>query len=362
MEEALVNAVYHRSYDGEPEPIKVYLYPNRMMIASYPGPVPGVEHRHLAPAASLPMVPLRNRRVGEFLKELGLAEGRGTGIPKVFRSMKQNGSPAPVFDFDEERTYFQVTLPAHPEYVAINALRDAAHLRAIGDEMEALRRLLKAHGEFPGSETLVIELIRESARLVDIEKAREVFDGFMEDSAHARSELVITTMAGVFLDARREKDAGRTLDRLPTFLMSANAAFDAAIAERRLDRQKNAHRYFEQAGNGVYGDVRALHKFAQTKMKLAKDLYFSYARKNSQAPFQWNANKRLLREAREMLERVLQMDAQITRHAWAWHDMGRILTWIRAPRTDIERAFQKASELLPDEPRFREALARTQRK
>src|ERR1019366_8849327 len=43
MEEALANAVYHRSYEGVPEPIKVYLYPDRMEIISYPGPVPGVE-------------------------------------------------------------------------------------------------------------------------------------------------------------------------------------------------------------------------------------------------------------------------------------------------------------------------------
>jgi ATP-dependent DNA helicase RecG len=37
----------------------------------------------------------RNRRVGEFLKELDLTEGRGTGIPKIFRSVQENGSPLP---------------------------------------------------------------------------------------------------------------------------------------------------------------------------------------------------------------------------------------------------------------------------
>ena len=39
MEEAVVNAVYHRSYDNTVEPTKVYLYPDRMEIISYPGPV-----------------------------------------------------------------------------------------------------------------------------------------------------------------------------------------------------------------------------------------------------------------------------------------------------------------------------------
>ncbi|MYF93044.1 MAG: transcriptional regulator, partial [Gemmatimonadetes bacterium] len=33
----------------------------------------------------------RNRRIGEFLKELDLAEARSTGVPKVCRAMRRNG-------------------------------------------------------------------------------------------------------------------------------------------------------------------------------------------------------------------------------------------------------------------------------
>ena len=39
----------------------------------------------------------RNRRIGEFLKELSLTDGRGTGITKVLKAMRLNGSPPPVF-------------------------------------------------------------------------------------------------------------------------------------------------------------------------------------------------------------------------------------------------------------------------
>jgi ATP-dependent DNA helicase RecG len=46
MEEALVNTIYHQSYEIY-EPVKVYLYPDRMEIISYPGPVPGIKMRHL---------------------------------------------------------------------------------------------------------------------------------------------------------------------------------------------------------------------------------------------------------------------------------------------------------------------------
>jgi ATP-dependent DNA helicase RecG len=121
LEEALVNAFYHRSYEAPPEPVKVYVYPDRMEVISYPGPVPGIQLEHFEAESSIPPAPARNRRIGDFLKELRLAERRGTGIPKIRREMRQNGSPDPRFDFDDERTYFRVTLPVHPRYPALKA-------------------------------------------------------------------------------------------------------------------------------------------------------------------------------------------------------------------------------------------------
>ncbi len=116
VEEALVNAVYHRGYDGPPEPIKVYVYPRRIEITSYPGPVAGVQREQLRPGLPGPTAPARNRRIGEFLKEIKLAEARNTGIPKIQRKLRENGSPEATFDFDEERTYYRTTLFMHPRY------------------------------------------------------------------------------------------------------------------------------------------------------------------------------------------------------------------------------------------------------
>ena len=47
----------------------------------------------------------RNRRIGDFLKELHLVEGRNTGIPTALRAIKNNGSPLPTFLTDEDRTF-----------------------------------------------------------------------------------------------------------------------------------------------------------------------------------------------------------------------------------------------------------------
>jgi len=116
IEEALINAIYHKSYEVN-EPVKVYIYPGRMEIISYPGPVPGIMGKHFRPPFSIPPVQNRNRRIGEFLKDLKMAEGRGTGIPKILRSMSQNASPKPVFDFDDGRTYFRVILYKHLDWI-----------------------------------------------------------------------------------------------------------------------------------------------------------------------------------------------------------------------------------------------------
>ena len=37
----------------------------------------------------------RNRRIGSFIKELGLTEGKGTGIPIIYNALKDNGLPNP---------------------------------------------------------------------------------------------------------------------------------------------------------------------------------------------------------------------------------------------------------------------------
>lgn len=57
----------------------------------------------------------RNRRIGDFLKELHLTEGRCTGVPKIRKAMEENGSPMPIFKTDENLSFFLVTLPIHPE-------------------------------------------------------------------------------------------------------------------------------------------------------------------------------------------------------------------------------------------------------
>ena len=111
IEEALVNAIYHRSYE-EREPVEVRITREELLVLSYPGADRSIRMDDFKKGQAVSRR-YRNRRIGEFLKELDLAEARSTGVPKIFRAMRQNGSPEPIFESDENRTWFRVRLPVH---------------------------------------------------------------------------------------------------------------------------------------------------------------------------------------------------------------------------------------------------------
>jgi ATP-dependent DNA helicase RecG len=113
IEEALVNAAHHRCYDIR-EPIEVQILPDEVIITSQPGPDRSISMSDLKKDHFVSRR-YRNRRIGEFLKELDLVEGRGTGIPKIMRAIRKNKSPRPIFETDEDRTYFAVKFPIHPK-------------------------------------------------------------------------------------------------------------------------------------------------------------------------------------------------------------------------------------------------------
>jgi len=71
----------------------------------------------------------RNSRLGDFLKELNLTEGRGTGLPKIRRFMARNGSPKPVLETDGNNVYFLAMLPIHKKFVVdVNEVRPELRL------------------------------------------------------------------------------------------------------------------------------------------------------------------------------------------------------------------------------------------
>ena len=115
LEEALCNAVYHRGYDQD-SAIEVRIYPSKIDMISFPGPLPPLD-REMLKNNRFDVRKYRNRRIGEFLKDLHLTEGRATGIPTILKALKKNGSPAPVFETNEARSYFKCTFKIRPEFL-----------------------------------------------------------------------------------------------------------------------------------------------------------------------------------------------------------------------------------------------------
>jgi ATP-dependent DNA helicase RecG len=66
----------------------------------------------------------RNRRIGEFLKEIDLAEKKSTGITKILNALKNNGSPPPEFKTDEDRNYLIVTVYKHEAFESHETVND----------------------------------------------------------------------------------------------------------------------------------------------------------------------------------------------------------------------------------------------
>lgn len=338
MEEALVNAVYHRSYENVPEPVKIYLYPDRMEIISYPGPVPGIELKHLQPGGTVPPVPNRNRRIGEFLKDLRLAEGRGTGIPKIRRKMNENGSPEPVFEFDETRSYFRVTLPAHPQYVIIQALRESAHLWATGNRQRAIQNLEAAVQRVPRSGAMIAQLIEYHADLGELNKARELFKQIEGNLEINDGHLAYISWAKVLLDQDLLDEAREVLKHAPSPIES-DATVELALLHKRSNRYQQAHRLFANNFDVIKDNPKAVHEYAQTKMRIAQES-------------QGETRARLNREAGELLRRAIQLSDDSARSAWCWSHLAQVLTRLNAPPAEIEKAYQRAIQLLPNEPRF----------
>lgn len=119
FEEAVVNALYHRDY-REREPVEITIEPTHVDILSYAGPDRSISAEAIKAARKLKARRYRNRRLGDFLKELGLTEGRATGIPTIQKHLKLNGNRPAVIETDDNRTYFLLTIPCREDMIGLN--------------------------------------------------------------------------------------------------------------------------------------------------------------------------------------------------------------------------------------------------
>lgn len=95
LKEAVVNAVLHKNYK-EDVPVEIRIYLDQIQIINFPGPEYYIDMEKFA-AGKVRARRYRNPKIGEFFKEIDLSEKKSTGISKILRALKRNGSPLPDF-------------------------------------------------------------------------------------------------------------------------------------------------------------------------------------------------------------------------------------------------------------------------
>ncbi len=136
LEEFISNAVYHKSYQIY-EPITIRIEKEKIEITSIPGPDRSISDVDIA-NYHMRTRRYRNRRIGDFLKELHLVEGRNTGIPTAIKGIKDNGSPMPLLLTDDERTFFSVIMPIHESFKQVDSITIQKKRRRTKKEIKQL--------------------------------------------------------------------------------------------------------------------------------------------------------------------------------------------------------------------------------
>ena len=84
-----------------------------MTILNCPGPDRSISKEDIEKGDMLKSRRYRNRRLGDFLKELDLTEGRSTSVPTIQTKLAENGSPRAIFETTNDRLTFLITIPIH---------------------------------------------------------------------------------------------------------------------------------------------------------------------------------------------------------------------------------------------------------
>ena len=369
LREAIVNSVYHRGYEPEySSSTKVYMRPHCLEIISYPGPHPSLKQEEFTKGSVIPPVQARNRRIGEFLRELNLAEARGTGVETIFRTMEKNNNPTPKFQFD--LSYFRVTLPAHPKFQAAMLLKDVEEKEASGNRLEASEILQKAFDEDPNiiSQHLMQKLINlldsncDHPNLKKYEKYIEAatkercilltkLRKWLTNKEHARGNIT----SGVSLVKKLVKvDAdAEDLSGVTDFVFELYT--ERTVEQRKLILKSNqaAHQLLEAYGPSLLSQhgILAFH-FACIKYQIYKIMTY---KKNKRSIVRGNASLvKYLSDARDLLQNAVTMSSGHENpklFAEQQRQLGYVLIHLhfvgKARKTDSEECFSKAREADP---------------
>ena len=116
IKELLANAVLRRDYRTS-EPVMTLKTPGYLEIRSFPGLGRSIADAMVEGLDMRSAGEYRSGRIGDFLKELRLTEGRNTGIPTAVEALRANGSSDPLFMMGPERRPLTVRILVHEAFL-----------------------------------------------------------------------------------------------------------------------------------------------------------------------------------------------------------------------------------------------------
>lgn len=183
IEEAVVNSVYHRDF-LQHEPIEITIEPSGISILNCPGPDRSISKEDIAKGDMLKSRRYRNRRLGDFLKELDLTEGHSTGVPTIQAKLAENGSPRAIFETTDDRLTFLVTIPIHEgcsdssetksESSGTKLKSSGTQLKSSGTKPESSETNGKSSGTRQKTSDKIIEMIKKDPQITAPQIAMEL--------------------------------------------------------------------------------------------------------------------------------------------------------------------------------------------
>ena len=173
IEEAVVNSCYHRDF-SQHEPIEITIEPDRISILNCPGPDRSISKEDIEKGDILKSRRYRNRRLGDFLKELDLTEGRSTGIPTIQSKLAENGSPRATFETTDDRLTFLVTIPAHKVYIESSETEMETTEQSSENQSNSSERRHKGSERRHKSSERILELIKLNPKISAAEIAMQI--------------------------------------------------------------------------------------------------------------------------------------------------------------------------------------------
>jgi len=155
LEEVIVNAIYHRSYEEQrPNEIRVYKVfkpsidkaedKRKIEVRSFPGPLPPIDSYALS-QLNFTSRNYRNIKLGDWLKNIRLAEKYATGIPTILQTLTENGSPPPLFWTDEPKSEFLVVIKIHEDspHSSETSIAEIGKISLTNNQQQIIEMLLK---------------------------------------------------------------------------------------------------------------------------------------------------------------------------------------------------------------------------